>query len=200
MGGGRVADGTSGTAFFLATFFLDGAGEAAFFLVAVANGAGERELRTSRAGPCCRGWSGAEEVAEGDGLGGRAAAAVVDGAGERELPLSMAAVAEGRPPLLKLRQSDGRTDDVVRWLRWRRRRRPQTDGRQGVDRTTRSKGSTDSEPRTLPDLMDQKWSPYGSFFWAGSKNLWAEPNHAHRERYGLFWFIKMCDEKIELYW
>ena len=45
----------------------------------------------------------------GDGLGGRAAAAVVDGAGERELPLSMAAVAEGRPPLLKLRQSDGRT-------------------------------------------------------------------------------------------
>jgi len=29
--------------------------------------------------------------------------------------------------------------------------------------------------------MDQKWSPYGSFFWAGSKNLWAEPNHAHRE-------------------
>ena len=91
MGGGRVADGTGGTAFFLATFFLDGAGEAAFFLVAVANGAGERELRTSRAGPCCRGWSGAEEVAEGDGLGGRAAAAVVDGAGERELPLSMAA-------------------------------------------------------------------------------------------------------------
>ena len=99
MGGGRVADGTGRTAFFLATFFLDGAGEAAFFLVAVANGAGERELRTSRAGPCCRGWSGAEEVAEGDGLGGRAAAAVVDGAGERELPLSMAAVAEGRPPL-----------------------------------------------------------------------------------------------------
>ena len=93
-----------------------------------------------------------------------------------------AAVAEGRPPLLKLRQSDGRTDDVVRWLRWRRRRRrPQTDGRQGVDRTTRSKGSTDSEPRTLLDLMDQKWSPYGSFFWAGSKNLWAEPNHAHRD-------------------
>ena len=83
-------------------FFLDGAGKAAFFLVAVANGAGERELRTSRAGPCCRGWSGAEEVAEGDGLGGRAAAAIVDGAGERELPLSMAAVAEGRPPLLKL--------------------------------------------------------------------------------------------------
>jgi len=77
---------------------------------------------------------------------------------------------------------DGRTDDVVRWLRWRhRRRRPQTDGRQGLDRTTRSKGLTDSEPRTLPDLMDQKWSPYGSFFWAGSKNLWAEPNHAHRE-------------------
>ena len=109
MGGGRVADGTGRTAFFLATFFLDGAGEAAFFLVAVANGAGERELRTSRAGPCCRGWSGAEEVAKGDGLGGRATAAVVDGAGERELPLSMAAVAEGRPPLLKLRQSDGRT-------------------------------------------------------------------------------------------
>ena len=109
MGGGRVADGTGRTAFFLATFFLDGAGEAAFFLVAVANGAGERELRTSRAGPCCRGWSGAEEDAEGDGLGGRAAAAVVDGAGERELPLSMTAVAEGRPPLLKLRQSDGRT-------------------------------------------------------------------------------------------
>ena len=68
MGGGRVADGTGGMAFFLATFFLDGAGEAAFFLVAVANGAGEREL-----------------------------------------PLSMAAVTEGRPPLLKLRQSDGRT-------------------------------------------------------------------------------------------
>jgi len=73
LGGGRVADGTSGTAFFLATFFLDGAGEAAFFLVAVANGAGEREL-----------------------------------------PLSMAAVAEGRPPLLKLRQSDGRTDGRCR--------------------------------------------------------------------------------------
>ena len=71
----------------------------------------------------------------------------------------------------------------MRWLRWRCRRRPQTDGRQGVDRTTRSKGSTDSEPRTLPDLMDQKWSPYGSFFWAGSKNLWAEPNHAHRDWY-----------------
>jgi len=114
LGGGRVADEASGTAFFLATFFLDGAGEAAFFLVAVANGADERELRTSRAGPCCRGWSGAEEVAERDGLGERAAAAVVDGTSERELPLSMAAVAEGRPPLLKLRQSDGRTDGRCR--------------------------------------------------------------------------------------
>jgi hypothetical protein len=59
-------------------------------------------------------------------------------------------------------RTDGQ-DDVVRWSRWRhrRRRRPRTDGRQGVGRTY---GSTNSDPLTLADLMDQKWSPFGSFF------------------------------------
>jgi len=49
-------------------------------------------------------------------------------------------------------------DDVVRRCR---RRRPKTDGRQGLDRLTLSNGSSDSGPPIQPDLMDHKWSPSG---------------------------------------
>jgi hypothetical protein len=43
--------------------------------------------------------------------------------------------------------------------------------------------SVDVDPtirvRRTERLVDQNRSPFGSFSWAGSANLWVEPNHAH---------------------
>ena len=52
----------------------------------------------------------------------------------------------------------------------------------GAGRTTRSTGSTCSDPANLCAEMDRRRGPKGSFFWAGSKIRWAEPIQPHYER------------------
>ena len=49
----------------------------------------------------------------------------------------------------------------------------------GAGRTTRSTGSTCSDPANLCAEMDRRRGPKGSFFWAGSKIRWAEPIQPH---------------------